>query len=173
MTNTATRETATTEVKQLISFTVGNEEYGLELLRVKEVIRMRQVTWLPKAPSCVKGIINLRGQVIPIIDLRERFDLPHARDTAMTRVIVVEIERKPVGMVVDSASQVVRVPVDQFEPPPPVLGEEASSFISAVGKIGDRLVTIMDVEKLLGREEMRRIERTLSSPRHEPALSKA
>jgi purine-binding chemotaxis protein CheW len=63
------------EVKQLISFTVGTEEYGLELLQVKEVIRMRQITWLPKAPSCVKGIINLRGDVIPIVDLRERFGL--------------------------------------------------------------------------------------------------
>jgi len=161
------------EVRQLIGFTVGDEEYGLELLKVREVIRTRQVTWLPNAPSSVKGIINLRGQVIPIIDLRERFDLPQAQDTAMTRVIVVEIEGKPVGMVVDSASQVVRVPVDQFEPPPPVLGEEARSFISAVGKIGDRLVTIMDVEKLLGRDEMRRIERTLVSRGREPALSRA
>ncbi|HET6451402.1 MAG TPA: chemotaxis protein CheW [Spirochaetia bacterium] len=161
------------EVRQLIGFTVGDEEYGLELLKVREVIRTRQVTWLPNAPSSVKGIINLRGQVIPIIDLRERFDLPRAQDTAMTRVIVVEIEGKPVGMVVDSASQVVRVPVDQFEPPPPVLGEEARSFISAVGKIGDRLVTIMDVEKLLGRDEMQRIERTLVSRGREPALSRA
>ena len=108
----------TADVRQFISFTVGAEEYGLELLRVKEVIRMRQITWLPKAPSCVKGIINLRGDVIPIMDLREKFGFVAQEQTAMTRVIVVEVDGKPVGMVVDSASQVVRVPVDQFEPPP-------------------------------------------------------
>ena len=117
------------EVKQLISFTVGAEEYGLELLRVKEVIRMRQITWLPKAPSCVKGIINLRGDVIPIVDLRERFGLQSRSKTAMTRVIVVEVEGKPVGMVVDSASQVVRVPADQFDPPPPVAGETGGTSL--------------------------------------------
>src|SRR5271157_3292001 len=94
------------EVKQLISFTVGTEEYGLELLRVKEVIRMRQITWLPKAPACVKGIINLRGDVILIVDLHERFGLLAHEQTATTRVIVVQVEGRMVGMVVDSASQV-------------------------------------------------------------------
>jgi purine-binding chemotaxis protein CheW len=161
MTNTATRETATTEVKQLISFTVGNEEYGLELLRVKEVIRMRQVTWLPKAPSCVKGIINLRGQVIPIVDLSERFGLPRHESTAMTRVIVVEVEGRPVGMVVDSASQVLRVPVEQFDDPPPVMGAASRDFITSVGKIGDRLVIMIDVERILSTEEMRQLEGSL------------
>ena len=79
---------------------------------------MRKITWLPKAPSCVKGIINLRGDIIPIVGLRDRFGLPPQEQTAMTRVIVVEVEGMPVGMVVDSASQVVRVPADQFDPPP-------------------------------------------------------
>lgn len=161
MTETATRETASTEVKQLISFTVGNEEYGLELLRVKEVIRVRPVTWLPRAPSCVKGIINLRGVVIPIVDLRERFGLPQCESTAMTRVIVVEVEGRPVGVVVDSASQVVRVPVGQFDDPPPVMGEESRDFITSVGKIGDRLVIMIDVERILSSEEMRQLEGSL------------
>ena len=87
------------EVKQLISFTVGAEEYGLELLKVKEVIRTRHLTWLPKAPSCVKGIINLRGDIIPIVDLRDRFGLQAIEQTATTRVIVVEVEGRLVGMV--------------------------------------------------------------------------
>src|SRR5271157_3529583 len=112
MEESKTRERSS-EVKQLISFTVDAEEYGLELLRVKEVIRMRQITWLPKAPACVKGVINLRGDVIPIVDLRERFGLQAQEQSAMTRVIVVEVEDRPVGMVVDSASQVVRIPSDQ------------------------------------------------------------
>ena len=160
------------ELKQLISFTVGAEEYGLELLRVKEVIRMRQITWLPKAPACVKGIINLRGDVIPIVDLRERLGLQSIEDTAMTRVIVVEVEGRPVGMVVDSASQVVRVPADQFEPPPPMLGMATQGFITGVGKLDGKLIITIDVDRILSTEEMSQISGSLETAEKEPALSR-
>jgi purine-binding chemotaxis protein CheW len=149
------------DVKQLISFMVGAEEYGLELLRVKEVIRMRQITWLPKAPASVKGVINLRGDVIPIVDLRERFGLSSQEQTAMTRVIVVEVQGRMVGMVVDSANQVVRVPADQFDPPPTVLGEASRDFITAVGKMGTTLIIVLDVDKILNTEEMKQIASSL------------
>ena len=112
----ATKVKEAEELRQFISFSVGEEEYGLELLRVKEVIRVREITWLPKAPSFVKGIINLRGDVIPIIDLRDKFGLESREDTAQTRVIVVEMEGRLTGLVVDSASQVVRIPADQIDP---------------------------------------------------------
>jgi purine-binding chemotaxis protein CheW len=161
------------EVRQLISFAVGAEEYGLELLRVKEVIRMRQITWLPKAPSFVRGIINLRGDVIPIVDLRERFGLAARDHTAMTRVIVVEVEGRMVGMVVDSASQVVRVPTDQFDPPPPIMGEANRGLITAIGKIGDRLVIMIDVDRILSCEEMGQIAGSLEAAEREPAVSRA
>ena len=154
-------ETTTVELKQLIGFTVGEEEYGLELLNVREVIRMRQITWLPKAPACVKGIINLRGDVIPIIDLRERFGLARGESTAMTRVIVVDLQGRPVGMVVDSASQVVRVPADQFDEPPPVMGEAVSRFITSIGRIDDRLVILLDVEKMLSREDLQELDTSI------------
>ena len=167
------REGNAIEVKQLISFTVGAEEYGLELLRVKEVIRMRQITWLPKAPSCVKGIINLRGDVIPIVDLRDRFGLQPQEQTAMTRVVVVEVEGMPVGMVVDSASQVVRVPADQFDPPPTAMGEVSRDFITAVGKMGDKLVSMIDVDRILKPEEMSQISGSLEAGDKEPAISRA
>ena len=166
------REGAIGEVKQLISFTVGAEEYGLELLRVKEVIRMRQITWLPKTPTCVKGIINLRGDVIPIVDLRERFGLAAQEQTAMTRVIVVEVARRLVGMVVDSASQVVRIPADQFEPPPTVMGEASKDFITAVGKTGDKLIIMIDVDRILSTEEINQIDGSLEAEEREPALSR-
>jgi len=165
------REGNTADVKQLISFTVGTEEYGLELLRVREVIRMRQITWLPKAPPCVKGIINLRGDVIPIVDLRERFGLQAQEQTAMTRVIVVEAKGEPVGVVVDSASQVARVPADQFDPPPMVMGEGSRDFVSAVGKMGDRLIIMIDVDRILSTEEMSQIAGSLQAVEKEPALS--
>jgi purine-binding chemotaxis protein CheW len=159
------------EVKQLISFTVGAEEYGLELLRVKEVIRMRQITWLPKAPSCVKGIINLRGDVIPIIDIRERFELAAQENTAMTRVIVVDVKGRSVGMIVDSASQVVRVPADQFDPPPTVMGKASQDFITAVGKLGEKIVIMIDVDRILNTEELSLIDGSLETAEQEPAVS--
>ena len=141
------------ELRQFISFSVGEEEYGLELLRVKEVIRVRQITRLPKAPSFVKGIINLRGDVIPIIDLRDKFGLEAKEATATTRVIVVEVEAKLMGMVVDSASQVVRISADQIDPPPPVLGGFSQEFITGVGKIDDRLIVLLNCDAVLTAEE--------------------
>ena len=143
----------TGELRQFISFSVGEEEYGLELLRVKEVIRVREITWLPKAPSFVKGIINLRGDVIPIIDLRERFGLESREQTAQTRVIVVEVDGRLMGMVVDSASQVVRIPADQIDPPPPVLGGFSQEFITGVGKLEDKLVILLNPDAILSVDE--------------------
>ncbi|MGO9310926.1 MAG: chemotaxis protein CheW [Spirochaetia bacterium] len=143
----------TGELRQFISFSVGEEEYGLELLRVKEVIRVREITWLPKAPSFVKGIINLRGDVIPIIDLRDKFGLEPSAQTAATRVIVVEVEGRLMGMVVDSASQVVRIPADQIDPPPPVLGGFSQEFITGVGKMEDKLVILLNVDAVLTVDE--------------------
>lgn len=143
----------TGELRQFISFSVGNEEYGLELLRVKEVIRIREITWLPKAPTFVKGIINLRGDVIPIIDLRDKFGLESQAHTATTRVIVVEVEGRLMGMVVDSASQVVRIPTNQIDPPPPVLGGFSREFITGVGKLDDKLVILLNADAILTMDE--------------------
>jgi purine-binding chemotaxis protein CheW len=158
---------AVVDVKQLISFTIGTEEYGLDLLRVREVIRIRPVTWLPKAPSCVKGIINLRGDIIPIVDLRDRFGLTAVDHTAVTRVIVAEVQGQPVGMVVDSASQVVRVPADQFDPPPPLTGEVSRDFITAVGKLDDRLIIMIDVDRVFSSGEMSQIVGSLKAAQKE------
>ena len=143
----------TGELRQFISFSVGEEEYGLELLRVKEVIRIREITWLPKAPTFVKGIINLRGDVIPIIDLRDKFGLESKEATSTTRVIVVEVEGRLMGMVVDSASQVVRIPADQIDPPPPVLGGFSQEFITGVGKMEDKLIILLNADAVLTVEE--------------------
>ncbi|HUI69634.1 MAG TPA: chemotaxis protein CheW [Spirochaetia bacterium] len=172
MSERARGEAIVGEVKQLISFAVGEEVYGFELQHVKEVIRMREITWLPETPSYVQGIINLRGQVIPVIDLREKFGLPSTEATAETRVIVVEVEESVVGMVVDSADEVVRLPESQFEPPPTVLSKESQSYITAVGKQEDRLITLLDVKRLLKSVGMQ----TLKHPedhRKEPSVQEA
>ena len=142
---------------QFISFTVAEEEYGLELLGVREVIRVREITRLPLAPSFIRGIINLRGDVIPIIDLRERLGLDAQEATAMTRVIVVQVEGQLLGMVVDSASQVVRIPAEHIEQAPLLLGRLSRELIAGVGKIDDRLVTLLDVSAVLGVGEKREL----------------
>ena len=152
------------ELRQFISFSVGEEEYGLELLRVKEVIRIREITWLPKAPSFVKGIINLRGDVIPIIDLRDKFGLEPKEATSTTRVIVVEVEGRLMGMVVDSASQVVRIPADQIDPPPPVLGGFSQEFITGVGKLEDKLIILLNADAVLTVEERKALGALDTSP---------
>lgn len=146
------------DVKQLISFMVGNEEYAMEIVRVKEVIRTPTITRLPKAPSFVKGIINLRGDVIPIVDLRDKFGLEATEYTAATRVIVVDVDGKLVGMIVDAASQVIRIPTDQIEPPPPVAGGLPSDLIEGVGKIGDRLIVLLNIDMILSASERIQLE---------------
>ena len=146
------------DLNQLISFEVGNEEYGLDILQVKEVIRLREITRLPKAPSFVKGIINLRGDIIPILDLRDRFGLEHQEYTNMTRVIVVDVDSKLVGMVVDAASQVVRIPADQIDPTPPIVGALSAEYIKGVGKLDERLIILLNIDRILTTEEKVELE---------------
>ncbi len=162
------------ELNQLISFEVGEEEYGLDILRVKEVIRIREITRLPKAPSFVRGIINLRGDVIPIIDLRDKFGLASQEYTAMTRVIVADVDAKLVGMVVDAASQVVRIPSDQIEPPPPIVGGLSAEYIRGVGKLEEKLIILLNIDRILSTQEkveLERMERSLQSLDREAVLA--
>ncbi len=165
---------ADAELNQLISFEVGEEEYGLEILRVKEVIRIREITRLPKAPHFVRGIINLRGDIIPIIDLRDRFGLEERAYSTMTRVIVVDVEGRLVGMVVDAASQVVRIPSDQIDPPPPIVGGLSAEYIKGVGKLEERLVILLNIDRILSQEEKVELDRmeVREAADKEAALSK-
>ncbi len=140
------------ETVQIISFKVGDEEYGLEILKVKEVIKVTDITKLPKAPSFVKGVVNLRGDVIPIIDLREKFGLGKAEKSDANRVIVVEIDGKSVGMAVDSVSHVIRINENQIDNPP-LVGGMSGDYIRGVVKLGDRLIVLINVEKILTSEE--------------------
>jgi len=152
-------QAAEDELNQLISFEVGEEEYGLEILRVKEVIRIRQITRLPGTPPFVRGIINLRGDVIPIIDLRSKLGLAEQEYTGSTRVIVVAMEGRLLGMVVDAVSQVVRLPADQVEPPPPIAGGLSARFIKGVGKLEERMIILLDIDRLLSAQEKSELER--------------
>ena len=147
------RATAAELLDQLISFSMGNEDYGVDIQTVKEVIRFREITRLPKAPLFVKGVINLRGDIIPIIDLRERFGMEQKEYTDLTRVIVVEVDGRSIGTVVDSVSHVIRIEEGQIEPPPPCVGKISEEYIRGVGKVGEKLVVLLHIDRILTAEE--------------------
>ncbi len=135
---------------QVVSFDIGAEEFAVGILEVQEIIRMVEITQVPKAPHYVVGVINLRGKVIPIMDLRLRFGLPTAERTKETRIVVVDIARIILGLIVDSVSEVLRIPSSEVEPPPS--GSQAGSeFHKGVGKVDDRLLILLDLHRLVGK----------------------
>ena len=141
------------ELIQLVTFSIGEEEFGVDILKVQEIIRIMEITKVPKAPQFVEGVINLRGNVIPVIDLRKRFGLETREHDSQTRIIVIEINKMIVGFVVDSVSEVLRIPENTVEPPPPVVSGLESEYISGVGKLEDRLLIMLDLDRLLSSEE--------------------
>jgi purine-binding chemotaxis protein CheW len=141
------------ELLQLVSFNLGEEEFGVDILKVQEINRMVPITRVPNTPVYVEGVINLRGKVIPIIDLRRRFGLDRREQDKNTRIIVVEISGKVVGFVVDSVSEVLRIPKSVTEPPPPIIAGVEADYITAVGKLQDRLLILLDLDKIFSMEE--------------------
>ncbi|MDP9105022.1 MAG: chemotaxis protein CheW [Candidatus Eremiobacteraeota bacterium] len=146
------------ETIQVVSFKLGSEEYGVDIAQVQEINRMVAVTHVPRAPQFMEGVINLRGQLIPIIDLRARFGMPRAEHTKNTRIVVTEIGAKRVGMVVDSVSEVLRLPVDQIEDAPEMLTGVDTEYIRGVGKIEDRLIILLDLGRIISGAEKRELE---------------
>lgn len=142
------------ELLQLVTFSIGDEEFGVNILKVQEIIRTMEITKVPRAPDFVEGVINLRGKVIPIIDLRRRFGLAPKAHDKNTRIIVIEINNVIVGFVVDAVSEVLRIPASTVEPPPPVVAGVESDYISGVGQLQDRLLIMLDLDKLLSSEDM-------------------
>lgn len=137
------------EVLQLVTFRLGNEEFSLDILKVQEIIRHMDLTRVPKTPDFVDGVINLRGRVIPVLDLRKRFGLPKDENTNETRIIVVDVDNRTVGLKVDAVSEVLRLPADTVEPPPAIVTGVESEYIKGVGKLDGRLLILLDVAKIL------------------------
>ncbi len=142
---------------QLVVFKLKQQdavcEYGVEITTVQEIIPMATPTKLPQTPDFIEGIINLRGKVIPIIDLKKRFNMGYSEVTPETRSVVVEVEGKTVGIIVDEVSEVMRIPADNIEPPPTVMGGIASEYITGVGKIDNRLLILLDMDRILSEGE--------------------
>jgi len=140
------------DLLQLVSFHIGGEEFGLNILRVQEIIRIQALTRVPNSADFVDGVINLRGKVIPVIGLRKRFGLEDLAHDKQTRIIVVEVKGTVLGFIVDSVSEVLRIPADTVEPPPR-LGKVEREYVSGVGKLDNRLLILLDVDRLMSDSE--------------------
>ena len=147
---------------QLVVFELGDESYGVDISRVQDINRMQEITEIPHAPESVVGVINLRGRVIPVIDLRKRFGLPDAVHTKDTRIVVVHLEGNLIGVIVDAVSQVLRIPADIVEPPSPVLAGVDSRYLRGIAKLDDRLVILLDLDFVLSRREQEAISEVLA-----------
>jgi purine-binding chemotaxis protein CheW len=145
-------ETTEHEV-QVVTFTLGKEEYAIDILQVQEIVMMTDITRMPRAPRFIEGIVNLRGQMIPIIDMRKRFDLAEAEHDAETRIIIVEIGGELVGMVVDGVREVIRLPDSAISPPPPMIQGISAEYLNGIGQIGERLLIMLDLGKILSADE--------------------
>jgi purine-binding chemotaxis protein CheW len=135
---------------QLVTFGLGTEEFGVDIMRVQEIIRIPPVTRVPKAPSYVEGVINLRGNVIPVVSLRNRFGMERVEETDLSRIIVLQVQNKVFGIRVDAVTEVLRMDLNSIEPPPPVALGMDSHFIRGVGKIGERLLILLDLDHIIG-----------------------
>ncbi|MGA9392574.1 MAG: chemotaxis protein CheW [Candidatus Sulfotelmatobacter sp.] len=140
------------ELLQLVGFHVGGEEFGINILRVQEIIRSQQLTRVPNSPDCMEGVMNLRGKIIPVIALRKRFGLEQVPPDKQNRIVVVEIQGNVLGFVVDAVSEVLRIPADTVEAPPR-LGAVEREYVAGVGKIGDRLLILLDADRLMSSSE--------------------
>ncbi len=137
------------ELIQLVTFHIGEEEFGVDILSVQEIIRLMQITMVPNASACIEGVINLRGKVIPVINMRTRFSMPPHEHDNNTRIVVMEFGQKIVGFLVDAVSEVLRIPANTVQDPPPVVAGIGSEYIRGVGKLDDRLLILLDLDNLL------------------------
>jgi len=138
---------------QLVVFDLANEHYGVDIAAVEGIIKMQSVTAVPRAPSFVEGVTNLRGKVLPVIDLHKRFGLTGVEATKDTRIVVVEMNGTTVGIVVDAVSEVLRINPEAIEPPSPIVTTVDSAFIRGIAKTKEGLIILLDLGKVLSSRE--------------------
>jgi len=142
-------ESQSQEEEHLVIFSLGKELYGVTIHTVESIIKLQAITQVPKTAAFILGVTNLRGTVVPVLDLRIRFNLPLNEKTANTRIVIVNTEGSKVGIVVDEVTEVLKVPRNTITPPPPLSTTIESSFINGIARIDDRLVILLDLEKVL------------------------
>jgi purine-binding chemotaxis protein CheW len=159
MNTQTTQQTATTALAgKYLTFRLAEEEYGIEILKVQEIIKMMDITKVPRMPDFVRGVINLRGKVIPVVDLRLKFGMAAKGTTEKTCVVVVQLQgtvsRITMGAIVDEVSEVLDISADQIELPPEFGTTVDTAFILGMGKVGKKVIMLLDVDKVLSTKEM-------------------
>jgi purine-binding chemotaxis protein CheW len=144
--------------QQWVCFRLGTEEFGVDILKVREIVRIQSITHVPQTPDTVAGVINLRGNVIPVIDLPKKLGLPEAERDDKARIIVFFIEDKLIGMIVDRVERVLRIQENQIEPPPDIGVGRLQEYIKGMGKTGNNLTILLNIEKILTEEEIIQME---------------
>ena len=142
------------EQSKFLTFVLGSESYGLDIQHVREIIGIQRITVLPDVPSWIKGVINQRGKVIPVMDVRARFNLEERDYDGRTCIIVINVNDWWVGLVVDTVSEVLDIPEENIEPPPAVASQQGQHFIQGLGKVEDQVRLLLDAPRLLGSAEM-------------------
>jgi purine-binding chemotaxis protein CheW len=143
---------------QLVAFRIGEETYGVPIGSVREIVRVPEITVVPNAPEMIEGVINLRGRIIPVMDLRKRFGTAATPMDKKSRILVVELENRSLGLIVSSASEVLKIPPSEIAPPAAVFAEGQSSYVTGVGKLKGRLVILLDIARLLRQPEYKKCE---------------
>ncbi len=143
---------------KFVVFRLGDEEFGAPIQQVYEILRMVEITRVPRAPHFIVGVINLRGKVIPVLDLRQRFAFPQDTPAEKQRIMEVEIENYVLGMIVDSVTEVVSVPVNVIEPPPPIIADIGGEYLDGIAKFHDRIIILLNFDKVLSQQETKQID---------------
>ncbi|HOF33147.1 MAG TPA: chemotaxis protein CheW [Spirochaetota bacterium] len=146
------------EENQFVTFMIGSETYGVEVLKVKEILGMTEITHVPNSLSFMRGVINLRGAVVPVVDMRLKFQLQEKEYDTFTVIIIVEVRERLIGMIVDTVSDVASIPVSTIQNTPHFTSKIETDFIKGIGQIESLLVIILDVDKILNHEEFKKIE---------------
>jgi len=163
VTATVNRET------QIVGFRVGRETYGIPIMALSEIVRVPEITAVPDAPAHLEGVINLRGKIVSVVDLRKRFNKPATALTRHNRILVVEHRGRLVGMIVDAASEVLKIAESEIEPAPAIMKEGGLDCVTGLGKYQKRLIILLDIDKVLTVRESRAAQSKNEEPATPPA----
>ena len=150
--------------RQLVVFDLNEEAYGVDISQVREIIRIQEITRVPRAPEFIEGVINLRGKVIPVVDLRSRFSMPGTERTDEHRIVVVDVSDQDIGMVVDAVTEVSRISSSLIEPPSNVITTNDSEYLTGIVKTDEKLIILLDIAKVIRDTDVEALEDVQQSP---------
>lgn len=154
---------ASTAEQQIVVFDLAGETYGADINAVREIVRMQSITSIPQAPHAIEGVINLRGKVNPVMDLRKRFGLPVSEESKDSRIVVVDIGEQDIGLIVDAVAEVNRIPSDLIEVPSSVVMSSETDYISGIAKFGDQMIILLDLNKVITTTDLTAVNEEIAS----------